>query len=94
MEEALNRELSLQRGDSIDKFMPTEAVMEKAKKVDKSRDKQIAALDQNDPEYEQKKDKIERMAKQTKYKLMKHMNTRNEKVPKEVKANMIRRASI
>ena len=60
MEEALNRELSLQRGDSIDKFMDTEAVMLKAKKVDKAKDKQIAALDKADPEYEQKKEKIEK----------------------------------
>ena len=58
MEEALSRELSLQRGDSIDKFMDTEAVMLKAKKVDKARDKQIAKLDKADPEYETKKENI------------------------------------
>ena len=58
MEEALSRELSLQRGDSIDKFMDTEAVMLKAKKVDKARDKQIAKLDKADSEYETKKENI------------------------------------
>ena len=74
MEEALNRELSLQRGDSIDRYMPTEAVMKKAAGIDKARDKQIANLDTADPEYESKKEHIMKQAKQTKYKLMKQMN--------------------
>ena len=68
--------------------------MKKAAGIDKARDKQIANLDTADPEYESKKEHIMKQAKQTKYKLMKQMNISNEKVPKEVKANMIRRASI
>lgn len=50
-------------------------------------------MDKNDPQYDQKIQEIEKRARQTKYKLMKSLNTGNEKVPVRVKAEMVRRAS-
>lgn len=51
-------------------------------------------MDKNDPQYATKVKEIETRAKHTKYKSMKNLNTKNEKVPDKVKANMRRRGSV
>ena len=50
-------------------------------------------MDKRDVNYPQKVAEIEKRAKLTKYKAMKTLNTRNEKVPVRVKAEMVRRSS-
>ena len=55
---------------------------------------EIATIQKSDPQYAKKVADIEKRAKQTKYKAMKNLNTQNEKVPRNVKANMVRRASL
>jgi len=63
MEEALNRELSLQHGDSIDAFMPTEQVMNRVRKIDRLKEKQIATIEKDDPDFASKVEEIEKRAK-------------------------------
>ena len=56
--------------------------------------RQITALDKNDPEYANKVQDLEKRAKLTKYKAMKNLNIKNEKVPEQAKINMVRRSSM
>ena len=44
-------------------------------------------------EYQKKVNEIEKRAKLTKYRIMKNLDNRNEKVPVQAKANMVRRTS-
>ena len=51
-------------------------------------------MDKNDPEYANKVQDLEKRAKLTKYKAMKNLNIKNEKVPEQAKINMVRRSSM
>ena len=74
--------------------MPTENAIRIQTSIEEQRDREIAALSKNDPDYAKKKSDITKRAKQTKYKAMKGLNTQNEKVPKSVLASMKRNKSI
>jgi len=93
-EVAIEREQSLSQGEAIDKFMPTSNVMRTMQSIDEQKSREIDAISKSDPEYTAKVKSIELRAKQTKYKAMKNLNTKNEKVPQKVKDNMVRRSSI
>ena len=71
MELALKSELSLQRGDSIDAFMPTETVLNTNKKIDRQIKKEIELVDKADADYAKKVLEIEARGKHTKFKIMK-----------------------
>ena len=45
-------------------------------------------------QYQIKVNEIEKRAKLTKYRIMKNLDNRNEKVPVQAKANMVRRTSL
>ena len=51
MEVAMKSELSLQHGESIDQYMPTENVTQIMNNIEDQRRQEIAALDKNDAEY-------------------------------------------
>lgn len=93
MEVALKREASLAHGTKIDQYMDVDACEVLERRVEKSKQREINALNKNDPEYAKKVEDIEKRAKLTKYKAMKTLNTGNEKVPVRVKNEMVRRAS-
>ena len=93
MEVALKREASLAHGDAIDQYMEVDQCEILEKRIERSKRREIDALDKSDPHYQKKVDEIEKRARLTKYKAMKTMNTRNEKVPVRVKQEMVRRAS-
>ena len=71
--------------------MPTENAMRVQASIEEQRDREIANLSKNDPDFAKKKSDILKRAAQTKYKAMKGLNTQNEKVPSSVKAAMKRR---
>ena len=92
MDLALKKEQSLTHGESIDNFMPTEQAINAMQSIEDQKNRAIAAIAKNDPQYAEKKKQIEAQAKQTKYKAMKNLNANNEKVSSDVKARMRRRS--
>ena len=90
---ALQSEQSLQHS-GIDNAMPTESCIAMIDSIIEKKNVEIATIQKSDPQYAKKVADIEKRAKQTKYKAMKNLNTQNEKVPRNVKANMVRRASL
>ena len=94
MEIALQKEQSLQHGESIDQYMPTGNAIATMESIERQKLAEIAALNKNAADYNKKLKEIEQRAKQTKYKAMKNLNTSNEKVPRRVKEGMVRRASL
>ena len=90
---ALQSEQSLQHS-GIDNAMPTESCIAMIDRIIDKKNVEIATIQKSDPQYAKKVADIEKRAKQTKYKAMKNLNTQNEKVPRNVKANMVRRASL
>ena len=81
MDVALHKEQSLQHGEAIDQYMPTENVLRTMQSIDDTKSAEIARLNKSDPNYAEQVKQIEQRAKQTKYKAMKNLNTGNEKVP-------------
>ena len=51
MEVAMKSELSLQHGESIDQYMPTENVMQTMNNIEDQRRQELSKLDKTDPEY-------------------------------------------
>ena len=74
MEVAIEREQSLQKGEAIDKFMPTSNVMRTMQSIDDQKLREIDSIPKTDPQYKKKVEEIELRAKQTKYKAMKNLN--------------------
>ena len=55
LEIALKKEQSLSMGETIDNFMPTENVLQMMASIDSTKEREIAALAKNDPNYEKQK---------------------------------------
>ena len=77
----MKREQSLQHGESVDRYMPTEESVRNLNGIEMERKSQINALSRNDPDYAKKVEMINKRAKQTRYRAMKALNTTNEKIP-------------
>ena len=78
MDLALKSEKSLQHGEGIDNYMPTDDVLEYLERIDQSRQREIDALNSEDAEYSKKVKQINARAKHTKFKVMKKLNGNNE----------------
>ena len=55
LEIAMKKEQSLSMGEAIDNFMPTENVLQMMASIDQTKEREIAALQKSDPQYEKKK---------------------------------------
>ena len=80
-------------GEAIDQYIDVDQCEKLEARIERSKQREINALDKSDPQYSKRVQDIERRAKITKYKAMKAMNNTNEKVPQRVKVEMVRRSS-
>ena len=63
MDLALKKEQSLTHGESIDNYMPTEQTISTMQSIEDEKNRAIAAIPKNDPQYAEKKKQIEARAK-------------------------------
>ena len=63
MDLALKKEQSLTHGESIDNYMPTEQTISTMQSIEDEKNRAIAAISKNDPQYAEKKKQIEARAK-------------------------------